>query len=468
MATVVGKTSDRIDQLLSNLLVGVEISGNGRLLVTSRDGTVFDAGSVDTGTSKRIPILHARLSQAHTRPIRIGFLGSSTTVGQGASFEDRRFVNKFISALQRAYPCGIDAWEPPVRSLSSYTFAPNLPGIHGGNGGFGGTTSADYCAPGHVLQLTTFKADVVVHTVGANDYRFQTPTPGEVEQNLIGVMAQLDVSLPDAIHIFLGTYPMPAAGSPLRGWNEYLSAIRAAAVSHPRGIFLDASDAFEIVGIPTTDTYGLIGDTIHPTDAGHALLAHEASRQLVLPPPPVILDPIGRDRFARKTLGNLETGQPWVQQAGTWAVNGQQLYPTVAGHVAFDSGFSDAEVSVILKYSSGAIAGPFAKSNDTATRMGFYLSPNFGPGSTPAGILYRGGTLLAVSATQELVNGREYHLRVVAKGAALHGYLDGKLIVSYTNSQAEADIHAAYTHHGVRANSTSGTPAFRNFSARPV
>lgn len=46
MATVVGKTSDRIDALLSGLVTDVEVNG-GRLHITYHDGTVADAGPVD-------------------------------------------------------------------------------------------------------------------------------------------------------------------------------------------------------------------------------------------------------------------------------------------------------------------------------------------------------------------------------------------------------------------------------------
>ena len=48
MATVIGKTSERIDALLSNLIVGVEIVDD-RLIVTTRGGFVLDAGPVGGG-----------------------------------------------------------------------------------------------------------------------------------------------------------------------------------------------------------------------------------------------------------------------------------------------------------------------------------------------------------------------------------------------------------------------------------
>jgi microcystin-dependent protein len=46
MAVVVGKTSERIDQLLAGLVTNLEISPTGRLLVTFRNGAVSDLGAV--------------------------------------------------------------------------------------------------------------------------------------------------------------------------------------------------------------------------------------------------------------------------------------------------------------------------------------------------------------------------------------------------------------------------------------
>jgi hypothetical protein len=50
MATVIGKTSERIDQLLANLVVNAEISG-GHLFITFRDGAVSDLGPIGGGGS---------------------------------------------------------------------------------------------------------------------------------------------------------------------------------------------------------------------------------------------------------------------------------------------------------------------------------------------------------------------------------------------------------------------------------
>lgn len=45
MATVVGKTSTRIDQLLAKLVTNISVV-NSNLVVTFRDGTTLDAGGV--------------------------------------------------------------------------------------------------------------------------------------------------------------------------------------------------------------------------------------------------------------------------------------------------------------------------------------------------------------------------------------------------------------------------------------
>ncbi len=46
-------------------------------------------------------------------------------------------------------------------------------------------------------------------------------------------------------------------------------------------IFIDLQPAFEAIGIPTADPLDVIGsDSIHPTDAGHGLLADLTRRFL--------------------------------------------------------------------------------------------------------------------------------------------------------------------------------------------
>lgn len=54
MATVIGKTSDRIDQLLANVLVGAEIDSSGNLLITNRQGAVTNLGNVNADTVRHL------------------------------------------------------------------------------------------------------------------------------------------------------------------------------------------------------------------------------------------------------------------------------------------------------------------------------------------------------------------------------------------------------------------------------
>jgi hypothetical protein len=54
MATVIGKTSDKIEALLADLVASVTVV-DGNLIVTERDGTVINAGRVgDAGSVARM------------------------------------------------------------------------------------------------------------------------------------------------------------------------------------------------------------------------------------------------------------------------------------------------------------------------------------------------------------------------------------------------------------------------------
>lgn len=57
MATVIGKTSSNIDDLLDDLVVGISIV-DGNLMVETRDGTVENAGGVG-GTNSVMRLLYS-------------------------------------------------------------------------------------------------------------------------------------------------------------------------------------------------------------------------------------------------------------------------------------------------------------------------------------------------------------------------------------------------------------------------
>jgi hypothetical protein len=68
MATVTGKTSSRIDQLLAKVVTGLAVI-DGNLIVTHRDGTTLDAGGV--GNSQSVMRLFYESGAYPDRPINV-------------------------------------------------------------------------------------------------------------------------------------------------------------------------------------------------------------------------------------------------------------------------------------------------------------------------------------------------------------------------------------------------------------
>lgn len=69
----------------------------------------------------------SRLGRAPNGPVKILFLGSSTTFGTNASHADRSYVNLVAKSLQSVFSSGVPGWEPPVLNTSAGVI-PNLPG----------------------------------------------------------------------------------------------------------------------------------------------------------------------------------------------------------------------------------------------------------------------------------------------------------------------------------------------------
>lgn len=410
----------------------------------------------------------SRLGRAPNGPVKILFLGSSTTFGTNASHADRSYVNLVAKSLQSVFSSGVPGWEPPVLNTSAGVI-PNLPGLHVFNGAVGGTFSNDYCSASVLDFCSDVSPDIVVHMIGANDYRTGSISPSQTQNNIVAAIEDIEAAcLVPPFQIVLSTYASPDTLTPAYPWSEYVEAMDNAANSFSQGtLFLDILPAFVqhwATGPSASDPFNLIHtDNVHLTDDGYAVMAAEIMRLLAVGSNINLVEFDVVDRFRRKALGSTESGQAWVQQSGTHVPNGSYLTCTLAGNAVIDTGFSDVEISAVLFYSSTAVSGVIAKSTDVNTRIGFYIN---GPSSRVE--LYRGPSILTWGPVVGYVNGTEYHLRLYVKNDVVRCYLDGKLVISYTLAPADAVTYNGYTSHGVRANNISGGPKWRNLGIRAV
>lgn len=320
MATVIGKTSLKIDQLLGDLIIKVELV-DGHLLVTTRDGAVTDVGLVGgegggtitisdvvdltnqlagkspvghTHTKAQITDLalhegvrllnpaglssfYAAVAKRKTRPARVVFFGSSTTAGFNATAASNRYVNRLITEMQASYPSG--GTETAVMTYSAGVGnPPPAPGIQGFNGGISGRNSSNY-AQDNVQYLGFLNADLVVHMIGSNDSVIPI-LPADYKANIESI---IDAAADRRSHLLIHTYRRYASGVTPATWALYGQALAEIAQSRPNVAFLDLSGFYEDQ-LVLSDPLNLIDtDDVHMTDAGHELMAQLIARALGVP-----------------------------------------------------------------------------------------------------------------------------------------------------------------------------------------
>lgn len=247
-----------------------------------------DATDVEPGTPIRIsayvesnvPILREALDHAGSAPQGLVFTGSSTTFGTGASNASKRYVNLVVTTLQTLYPSG--GTESTVQDSTSATFTKVLtPGVHGYNAGEGGTTSANFLTSTERTNIGNLNPAAVFIMIGANDYA-NGVVPTTFKSNLATVLADLHTKAPNAFLFLAHTFQRLDVITPAYPWSQYRTQLIELAQANPAWtIFLDVGDEFAAQGVPGTDPNDLVAsDAIHPTDAGHQLIADTFLRDL--------------------------------------------------------------------------------------------------------------------------------------------------------------------------------------------
>jgi lysophospholipase L1-like esterase len=415
--------------------------------------------------------INARLAASRRGPVSVVTLGSSTTSGNGASTARSRWVNQFAAAAQASYPSGVEQWEPPVRSLAAAAAAlPTLPGVHVANGGISGATSANYYTGTTLTDINTLDPEIVIHMIGANDFALGSGA-ATLKANIQAAIDAIDAQVSDVIHVIADTYSRPDVVS--ASWGLYVNAMREAAEENANAVFVGTNDewiAGGVDGYDAADPYRLTGwrigagGDIHPSDAGHALIASLIAKGLRLPPPRPVVPAEIFDRFQRAALGSAETAQPWEQQSGVHVPSGGYLTCTGAGNAVITSGFSDCEASCLLTVSGASVQGLIVKSNDSSTRIGAYFN---GPSNRIE--VYAGASLLGWATSGigvGLTNGREYFLRLTVTGDQVRVEVNGQLALSVTLAGGTVTTYQNYLKHGVRCNTTDAVVKWRNLAVR--
>ncbi len=225
--------------------------------------------------------LTTALARRRSQPVRVLFLGSSTTAGIGASSTAARFVDRFVTGLQATFPAGTTS-PPATRDLSESTDRTDeKPGVQGINGALGGATAATYFTDAHEYAVHVLQPACVVHMIGSNDSVARVPAATFVAQ-VEDVVRRIDAaSTRPPCHVLL--QPVRRYQVSVAVWQEYRDALQQLAARLPRATFVDLGSTFEAHDALGADPDDLIGpDAVHPTDAGHALLAETLADALDL------------------------------------------------------------------------------------------------------------------------------------------------------------------------------------------
>lgn len=260
-------------------------------------------------------------ARSRVAPVRVLFLGSSTTYGNHAKTENARYVNQVVLRAQAQYPA-TGGQEVPVRSLSQTNAAPGAePGIQGINGSTGGVTSAGYCPSLLLYTLNSLDVSFAIHMIGSNDSVAGMPLT-EYRDNVRRAVTEL-AKRGVRGQLLVHTYRRREVDE--QRWAEYGKVLAEVAAGTAGVGVLDVSGIFENLSHLDGDPLKLIDDdTVHMTDAGHALMGEQVARALGVTArprqqgrPPAYAVPVGTvhmDSTTRRPL--FSTGTTWVDATG--------------------------------------------------------------------------------------------------------------------------------------------------------
>ena len=215
------------------------------------------------------------LANTDTGQANIVWLGSSSTYGVGATTPDKRYTHLATAALGGGAVTHVG---------DSYPGRNTSPGVHGYVSAPGGANSQNYITDANRPWILWERPSLIVHMVGSNDSvdrePFMVPID-EYETSMGEQVDKLDAASPRPIsHLLVHTYrrfDVTAAK-----WATYGEALERVADARDNVAFLDVSQVYEAADIYNGDPDDLIydADALHPSDAGHALMAGLVAAEL--------------------------------------------------------------------------------------------------------------------------------------------------------------------------------------------
>ena len=382
----------------------------------------------------------AAMANRLIEPVRIAFLGSSTTIGTGSYGTRSRMVDTLVKNFQDRYPSGL-GYETNVLIATGGKLT--LPGVHGYEMGISAAGAAGILGNGNLDGIARLTPSVVVITVGSSDYASGTGVAA-YEASIRAAIATVNTTLSvDPVFILVHSWKRYDVVSPAHAWDEYGAALRRVAADIPESvIYVNASRAFDVSGTFTDDPFNLFtADAVHGSNRAHALLAAEISKVIFTDGIESQPNPLTEyDSFTGATnavLARGETGMVWVSSTVPWTYYNNTATAADNSFNVCDVGSQAVVVASHIHRPSSGIAGIGALYASSNNRLSLYMD-------TVSGNLVFGKNINSSStttiATVPLTGGagdeQSLRIEILPNGRAT-AYYNNKLVAVHDLSSSE-------------------------------
>lgn len=407
--------------------------------------------------------LWANLTRCQAEPIRVVYLGSSSTAAPLDDPSDR-WTNHLTDMMQVRFASNYGA-EKPTGDMTSPVWT--APGIYGYNLGISGATTRTYLPAERLTRIHALQPGIVFHAIGSNDARLGYSS-AEVKQNVLNAIAAIDTGLTaPATHVIIHMHERDDADISAR-WAEYREEYRANSIDYPHSVaFINIADHFAAIGIPGADPYGFRKtDRVHLEPTGLHMTGKLIAERLGINTEQRQKRLLAFDSFGRPAspdLGMADTGQRWLYASG-FGINGDKAATDESGggNPLVDVGTPDMDVSVnMFMPDNDTLAGIAFRSINDNNRYTLLIAG--GATNRVSMFAHRNGEMTnRWNVSMDFPEGT-YNIRVSVKGREMQTFINGNLVYVYRLNPIDEAVLGRATRAGLRCGVNSSERRWSDF-----
>lgn len=228
------------------------------------------------GDARFDPFVLAMIDPRNTL-FRVCVLGSSSSNGAYTTHKDKAM----FARLAKMH----GSLEYEIGSLDTVSEPPTSTDTRWWSGAQGNTTSQNYFPQARRDALARVNPDVVFHMIGENDYFYGTTIAG-YKANLESALSFIETANPDVINVMIFSHGRNDVPTPVAPWTAYGQALKEVVSTNPRNrYFIDAMEYFWPMHTMSNNDGGMLMDSVHPGDSGHARMAAIIGAHVGIPDP---------------------------------------------------------------------------------------------------------------------------------------------------------------------------------------